>query len=96
MEIVKQVTDDKSLPKAERKRLQIEHAPHISYEAKCVKLADKVYNLRDLCHQVPEDWTSERAQEYFLWAKKVTDGMKGTNTYLDAILNELYASKGLI
>jgi guanosine-3',5'-bis(diphosphate) 3'-pyrophosphohydrolase len=27
-DIVLEVTDDKSLPKAERKRLQVEHAPH--------------------------------------------------------------------
>ena len=27
--MVKEVTDDKSLPKAERKRLQVEHAPHM-------------------------------------------------------------------
>src|SRR4051794_22452479 len=32
--IVAQVTDDKRLPKHERKRLQIEHAPHLSREAK--------------------------------------------------------------
>ena len=45
--IVAEVTDDKRLPKAERKRLQIEHAPKISHEAKLVKLADKLVNLRD-------------------------------------------------
>uniref|UniRef100_A0A673B0M7 Guanosine-3',5'-bis(diphosphate) 3'-pyrophosphohydrolase MESH1 n=1 Tax=Sphaeramia orbicularis TaxID=375764 RepID=A0A673B0M7_9TELE len=58
--IVQEVTDDKSLSKQERKRLQVEHAPHCSHEAKLVKLADKLYNLRDLnrctpvgqyCHQ---------------------------------------------
>src|SRR5690242_9518877 len=35
--IVEEVTDDKALPKADRKRLQIEHAPHISDKAKLVK-----------------------------------------------------------
>lgn len=49
-----EVTDDKSLPKQERKRLQIENAPHKSREAKLVKLADKLYNLRDLCNEAPE------------------------------------------
>jgi guanosine-3',5'-bis(diphosphate) 3'-pyrophosphohydrolase len=38
--IVAEVTDDKSLPKAERKRLQIEHAAEASPEAQLVKLAD--------------------------------------------------------
>lgn len=55
--IVQEVTDDKSLPKLERKRLQIAHAKHSSHEAKLVKLADKLYNLRDLERCVPEGWT---------------------------------------
>ena len=46
--IVAEVTDDKDLPAAERKRLQVVKAPKKSKEAKLVKLADKLYNLRDL------------------------------------------------
>ena len=46
--IVAEVTDDKDLPKAERKRLQVVNASKKSKEAKLVKLADKLYNLRDL------------------------------------------------
>lgn len=52
--IVQEVTDDKSLPKLERKRLQVEHAPHRSQQAKLVKLADKLYNLRDLNRCTPK------------------------------------------
>lgn len=51
--IVQEVTDDKSLPKQERKRLQVAHAPHRSHQAKLVKLADKLYNLRDLNRCTP-------------------------------------------
>ena len=51
--IVQEVTDDKSLPKQERKRQQVEHAPHCSHQAKLVKLADKLYNLRDLNRCMP-------------------------------------------
>ena len=46
--VVMEVTDDKRLPKAERKRLQIEHAAVVSHRAKLVKLADKICNLRDI------------------------------------------------
>jgi guanosine-3',5'-bis(diphosphate) 3'-pyrophosphohydrolase len=46
--VVDEVSDDKNLKKMERKRLQIEHAPHASYKAKLIKLADKLYNLKDL------------------------------------------------
>ncbi|MGH0153982.1 UNVERIFIED_CONTAM: hypothetical protein FKN15_000662 [Acipenser sinensis] len=51
--IVQEVTDDKALSKQERKQLQVEHAPHCSHQAKLVKLADKLYNLRDLNRCTP-------------------------------------------
>ena len=63
-DIVNEVTDDKSLPKLERKRLQIEHAPHISQKAKLVKLADKLYNLRDLKRATAEGWSQDRVQVF--------------------------------
>lgn len=66
------MSDDKSLPKADRKRLQIEHAPHSSREAKLVKLADKIHNLRDLETTTPVGWTDERVREYFQWSYKVS------------------------
>ncbi|TPX36526.1 hypothetical protein SmJEL517_g01379 [Synchytrium microbalum] len=73
--VVKECTDDKSLPKEERKRLQVVNAPHKSLRAKQVKMADKIYNLRDLERCTPEGWSAERVSEYFKWAKKVTDGL---------------------
>lgn len=88
--IVKEVTDDKSLPKLERKRLQIEHAKHSSYEAKLVKLADKLYNLRDLQRVLPNGWTEDRRKEYFIWAKKVVDNLRGTNEPLEKLLDNIF------
>ncbi|HET7199035.1 MAG TPA: HD domain-containing protein [Burkholderiales bacterium] len=75
--IVAEVTDDKRLPKAERKRLQVEHAPHLSREAKLVKLADKLCNLRDVAERPPAGWDLARRREYFDWAKRVIDGLRG-------------------
>lgn len=72
--IVMEVTDDKALPKAERKQLQIEHAGTISRRAKVVKLADKICNLRDIVNSPPAGWSVGRKQEYFDWAKAVVDG----------------------
>jgi guanosine-3',5'-bis(diphosphate) 3'-pyrophosphohydrolase len=93
--IVSEVSDDKTLPKMERKLLQIVHAKSCSEKAKLVKLADKIYNLRDLVRCTPTGWTAERVSEYFVWAKQVTDNMKGLNTKLDDDLSELYRSHGL-
>ena len=75
--IVAEVTDDKALAKAERKRLQIEHAPGLSPEAKLVKLADKICNLRDVAERPPAKWDLERRREYFDWAKRVGAGVRG-------------------
>lgn len=88
--IVQEVTDDKSLPKAERKRLQIDHAPTLSRRAKLVKIADKICNLRDIASHPPANWSSERKQEYFDWAKAVVDGLRGTHPELERIFDETY------
>jgi len=80
--IVREVTDDKSLPKMERKRLQIEHAPHKSREAALIKLGDKLYNLNNLLNNPPPDWTKERIDEYFQWAAKVVNGLPPVNSAL--------------
>ena len=89
-ELVLEVTDDKALPKAERKRLQIEHAPHISRQAKLVKLADKICNLRDITTCAPADWSMARKQEYFEWAKAVVDGLRGVHPGLEYLFDEAY------
>ena len=91
--IVAEVTDDKHLPKEERKRLQIEHAPSLSREAKLVKLADKLVNLRDVAERPPAKWDLARRREYFDWAKRVVDGMRGTHPRLEAAFDAAYARK---
>uniref|UniRef100_A0A182VPN7 Guanosine-3',5'-bis(diphosphate) 3'-pyrophosphohydrolase MESH1 n=1 Tax=Anopheles minimus TaxID=112268 RepID=A0A182VPN7_9DIPT len=93
--IVREVTDDKSLPKQERKRLQIERASGKSHQAKLVKLADKIYNLRDLQRCKPKNWTDDRCREYFCWAKKVCDNLKGTNNTLESILDDIFRQENV-
>ncbi|KAM9224185.1 guanosine-3',5'-bis(diphosphate) 3'-pyrophosphohydrolase MESH1 [Leptosomus discolor] len=93
--VVEEVTDDKALPRAERKRLQVERAPGSSPRAKLVKLADKLYNLRDLNRCTPEGWSSERVQEYFRWAAQVVAGLRGTSPPMEAALRRLFEERGL-
>ncbi|OWF42230.1 guanosine-3',5'-bis(diphosphate) 3'-pyrophosphohydrolase MESH1-like [Mizuhopecten yessoensis] len=94
--IVKEVTDDKTLSKMERKQQQINHAPHASYKAKLVKLADKLYNLRDLRRCTPCGWTAERVQEYFVWSSKVVAGLRGTNRKMEDTLDDLFKERDII
>ena len=88
--LVQEVTDDKRLPKAERKRLQVEHAPHLSLAAKMIKLADKISNVRDVTENPPAAWPIGRRREYLEWAERVVSGCRGVNEsleqYFDATL----------
>jgi guanosine-3',5'-bis(diphosphate) 3'-pyrophosphohydrolase len=87
--VVLEVTDDKSLEKHVRKQRQVDHAPHISFEAKLVKLADKISNLRDILASPPADWSKERKQAYFDWAAKVVTGVRGVHPGLEAVFDRL-------
>jgi guanosine-3',5'-bis(diphosphate) 3'-pyrophosphohydrolase len=91
--MVQEVTDDKSLPKAERKRLQVKHAAHASPGARLVKLADKICNLRDLLAHPPAGWPVERKREYFDWAAQVVAGARPAHPGLAGVFDELYARK---
>ncbi|NWV74744.1 MESH1 pyrophosphohydrolase, partial [Dasyornis broadbenti] len=93
--VVEEVTDDKTLPKMERKRLQVERAPGCSRRAKLVKLADKLYNLRDLNRCTPQGWSAERVQEYFRWAARVVSGLRGTSAALEEALQRLFEERGV-
>ncbi|XP_040270059.1 guanosine-3',5'-bis(diphosphate) 3'-pyrophosphohydrolase MESH1 [Bufo bufo] len=93
--IVEEVTDDKTLPRMARKRLQIEHAPHCSQQSKLVKLADKLYNLRDLNRSTPKGWSEKRVQEYFQWAFQVVNGLRGTNVVMEKHLDQLFKERGV-
>ena len=85
--MVLEVTDDKSLPKKERKRLQIEHAPHLSPGAKAVKLADKISNIKDVTHNPPAHWDKDRRTKYLDWGEKVVAGLRGTNDALEKLFD---------
>lgn len=72
-DIVQEVTDDKNLPKKERKDKQIEKAPRLSLEACLIKLADKISNVEDVLFNPPPHWSLERRKEYVRWASEVVN-----------------------
>ncbi len=86
---VLEVTDDKNLPKAERKQLQIEHALHLSAGAKLIKLGDKISNITDVMNNPPAGWSKERRLEYIEWGEKVVNGLRGANENLEKHFDEL-------
>ena len=87
--LVEEVTDNKALPKAERKRLQIEHAPHLTPPAQLIKLADKICNIVDVTSSPPANWSVERRREYLDWTERVVAGCRGRNRALERHYDEL-------
>jgi (p)ppGpp synthase/HD superfamily hydrolase len=89
--LVAEVTDDKSLPKEERKRLQITKTPAKSRRAKLLKIADKTSNLRGLVASPPVGWTEARLRDYVVWANDVVQSCRGLNPRLEAAFDEAHA-----
>jgi (p)ppGpp synthase/HD superfamily hydrolase len=89
-DLVRDVTDDKTLLKAERKRLQVELAPHKSDRAKMLKIADKTSNLRAIAVSPPSGWDEQRKRDYFAWALAVVAGCRDVNAFLEAKFDEAY------
>ena len=90
--LVLECTDDKSLEKAERKRLQVVNAAKKSIGAKQIKLADKACTLKSILVDPPKNWPVSRQLEYFEWAKQVCDGLEGVNPALDAEIEQILES----
>ena len=74
-DIVTEVSDNKRLPKRERKERQVEHAPTLSPEAALVKLGDKIDNVNDVIHSPPVDWNIERRRKYMEWCARVINNL---------------------
>lgn len=91
--VVREVTDDKSLQKADRKRHQVEHARVLTLPARLVKLADKLYNLRDLATLPPPNWDASRVQGYFCWAHAVVAAIGPVHAPLCRALDTVFASQ---
>lgn len=93
--IVGECTDDKSLPKVQRKKLQIEHVKAASTAAKLVKMADKYSNLCDLQSNPPKSWGPDRVRGYAIWCHAVIVETKGVNEKLEKKLNDLFGTFGI-
>jgi (p)ppGpp synthase/HD superfamily hydrolase len=81
--IVAEVTDDKTVEKAERKRRQVATSSKKSDQAKMLKLADKTSNLRAIAFSPSPGWSVKRRLEYIEWAKSVVAGLRGVSPWLE-------------
>ena len=81
--LVEEVTDDKSLPREERKNKQIENAARLSDGAALIKLGDKISNVQDVIHSPPSNWNVLRRRRYLAWAEAVINNCPRVNTPLE-------------
>jgi guanosine-3',5'-bis(diphosphate) 3'-pyrophosphohydrolase len=89
--LVEEVTDDKRLPKARRKELQIEHASQLSADAVLIKLGDKISNVLDVTNSPPADWNIQRRREYLDWAEAVIKNCRKINAALEQRFSHVLA-----
>ena len=89
--LVLEMSDDKSLPKKERKLKQIVRSPRLSPHAKQIKLADKICNVHDIAFAPPDGWPLTRRIDYLRWAQNVIDGLRGANPKLEKRFDETLA-----
>ncbi len=68
-DLVQEATDDHSLDKAERRRVQFVEAPMKSRRAKMLKIADKVSNIRSMITSLPGDWDEQNKGRYLAWVR---------------------------
>jgi (p)ppGpp synthase/HD superfamily hydrolase len=89
--LVEEVTDDKRLPRARRKELQIAHASRLSPDAVLIKLGDKISNVLDVTHSPPADWNIQRRREYLDWAEAVVRNCPKVNAALEQHFSRVLA-----
>ena len=78
-----EISDEKGLDRKVRKRLQIQDARNLSYEAKIIRIADKLCNIQDICGIDAPNWDYDRKYEYLQWAEEVVNQIKGTHEELE-------------
>jgi hypothetical protein len=88
-------SDDKNLGKVDRKRHQIEHAKHVSMEAKPIKIADKISNNRGMAVEPPKEWSKERIFGYHIWSEAVFANLEGDYPQLDKEMKQIFEKAGV-
>jgi (p)ppGpp synthase/HD superfamily hydrolase len=94
--MVWEVTDDKTLDKKGRKKLQIEHAASLSDGAKLIKLADKISNLHSLAASPPVERPTDQRRPYVKLCRDVVAGLRGANTILEARFDKAAEAAGKV
>lgn len=89
--IVVENSDDMTLPKDARLQARIAAAPRKSPEARLVKTADVISNLRAMVVSAPAGWGADRKLRYLQNCSDLIDAGRGANATLEALFDETAA-----
>jgi HD domain-containing protein len=89
--IVRENSDDMSLPKSDRRRARIAAMPHKSRQARIVKIADVISNLRAIAISPPAGWSADRKLGYLEACRQLVDAARGTNAAIERIFDQTAA-----
>jgi uncharacterized protein (UPF0147 family) len=87
-EIVRENSDDMTLPKAERRRARIAGMPLKSREARLVKMADVISNLRAIAVSPPAGWPADRKFDYLEGCRQLIDAGRGTDAAIERTFDQ--------
>lgn len=90
--LVRETTDDNTLPAEQREELQISNAPHMSQGAAEINLSDKWYNMNLLATNPPSGMSKERIDQYYLWSEEVVNKLPKVNAPLKDSVDKLIKS----
>jgi hypothetical protein len=87
LRIVEEDSDDMTLPKDERRRQRIAGMARKSPEARIIKIADVISNLRALVASPPAGWSAERKLGYLNGCRQLIDAGRGVNSQIEALFD---------
>ena len=90
-EIVQANSDDMSLPKDERRRKRIADMPRKAPDARIVKTADVISNIRAIVTSPPAGWTADRKLGYLDGCRQLIDAGRGANAALEKVFDQTVA-----
>ena len=86
--IVQENSDDMTLPKPERQRARLAGIAKKSREARLVKFADIISNLRAIAVSPPAGWSNDRRLGYLGSCRNLVDAGRGSNAQIERIFDD--------
>ena len=86
--IVQENSDDMTLPKPERRRARLAGISKKSREARLVKFADIISNLRAIAISPPAGWSNDRRLGYLNSCRNLVDAGRGSNAEIERIFDD--------